>query len=397
MRSISDLNSAMQAIVDLADAETRSLSDEEVVNYEALETELHSAQKSEDIVKRQAAYRSPIVGFPSVIKPTPKGDEALDFAFTQYLRTGQVNSDMSQLFAQTIGSDAGGGYTVPSSFRNKLVERMVAFGGFANLVETIDTGDGRPIEWPTVDDTPTAGAATDAAIKADIVAEGAASIVGADITFGTASLGAYRYAATGTGNVPIKVSVELLQDSAFDVAAFVARALGTRIARAQARDIVRGTGVGMPLGILSGTDGDVAESTLVYAKLNELVHKLDLAYRPGASWLFNDTVAAELETLVDGAQRPLLMPSTSALTGSVAPNSLLGYPVHIDQYCFDDATNVQYVGFGDWRESYILRRVRDVQVLVNPYAATGYVVYDAWARMDGTIQNYNSYVTIEGE
>lgn len=371
------------------------LDDEALGRYEGFEAELKQAQRFSAASERHAAYKTPIVGFPAIVKATPKGDDAEMYAFEQYLRTGQRNADIAHLYAQTEGSDSAGGYTVPSGFRTKIVERMSAFGGFGNLVETINTGNGNPIEWPTFDDVP--AGASDAQIGADIVAEGAASIVGKDLVFGTATLGAYRYAATGTGNVPIKVSVELLQDSAFDIGSFVSRALGTRIARKQAVHLVQGTGVGMPLGILSGTDGDVTESTLTYAKLNELVHKLDLAYRPNASWLFNDTVAAEVEGLVDGAQRPLLVPTTQGIAGAVSSSTLLGYPVHIDNYCFDDASNVQYIGFGDWRESYIKRDVRDVQVLVNPYAATGYVVYDAWARMDGTIQNYASYVTMEGE
>lgn len=392
MRTIEQVMADMDALVA---ASPDGLDDEQATRYEGFEVELRSAQRATAISQRHEAYKTPITGFPAVVRATPKGDEGLEFAFEQYLRTGQKNHDIAQLYAQTEGSDAGGGYTVPSGFRNKITERMQAFGGFGNLAEHISTGNGNPIEWPTFDDVP-AGTA-DAQIRADIVAEGAASAVGADIAFGTVTLGAYRYAATGTGNVPVKVSVELLQDSAFDIAGFVSKALGTRIARKQAKDLIRGTGVGEPLGILSGTDGDVAESTLVYAKLLELVHKLDPAYRQSASWLFNDTVALELETLVDGAQRPLLVPSTSGISGSPTSSTLLGYPVHIDQMCYDDASNVQYVGFGDWRESYVVRDVKDLQILVNPYAATGYVVYDAWARMDGKIQNYWSYVTIEGE
>jgi HK97 family phage major capsid protein len=389
MKTAKELLDAMQAIVDLADAETRSMSDEEVATYEGLEADLKSVNKTAELHSRQDAYRTPITGFPAVIKATPKGDEALEYAFGQYLRTGQANSDMSHLYAQNITTTTAGGFLVPDGFRNKLTERVVAWGGFRSEAETLTTSSGNPLEWPTVDDT--------ASTTADVVVEGASSAAGADIVFGTKTLGAYRYAATGTGNVPIKVSVELLQDAAFDVGAYVAKVLGQRIARKQAKDLVQGTGSGMPLGILSGTDGDVSESTLTYAKLNELIHKLDPAYRVGAKWLFNDTVAAEIEGILDASTRPLLVPGTQGLDGSVARSSLLGYPVVIDQYCFDDGSNVQYMAFGNFKEAYIVREVKDVQILVNPYAATGYVVYDAWARMDGTIQNPYAYVTIEGE
>ena len=37
--------------------------------------------------------------------------------------------------------------------------------------------------------------------------------------------------------------------------------------------------------------------------------------------------------------------------------------------------------------------LQSLQVLANPYAATGYVVYDAWARMDGTVQDATAFVS----
>jgi HK97 family phage major capsid protein len=392
MRTPTEIMQAMQAIVDLSESETRALSDEEVTTYEGLEAELKGVQKTAELHSRQDAYKTPIVGFPALIAASPKGDEALEFAFNQYLRTGQKNMDIAHLYAQTEGSNAGGGYLVPPGFRTKLTERLVAFGGLAQEAETLDTGSGNPIEWPTVDDT--------SATRADVVSEGGTSAAGADIVFGTVTMGAYRYAATGTGNAPLKVSFELLQDSAFDVAAFVARALGTRIARKQAVDLMQGSGSGAPLGLLYGTHtGDVALAggdAITIQKLNDLVHSLDPAYRPSAKWIFNDATAAILEMLVDSNSRPIMQSSLNGLMGSIQVKSVLGYPVVIDQAAFSKSNQVNFAAFGDLREAYIVRRVKDVQILVNPYSQTGYIVYDAWARMDGTIQNANAVKKLEG-
>lgn len=388
MRSSAEILAAMSALTDAAEAESRVLTDAEVETYEAAEAELRGVNKTAELSSRQAAYKTPIVGLPGTIAPSPKGDEALEFAFGQYLRTGRAGAE---LFAQTVGSDAAGGYLTPPGFRAKLVERLVAFGGIRGLAEILDTGNGNPIEWPTVDDT--------SATAADIVAEGAASAAGADIAFGTKTLGAYRYAATGTGNVPIKVSVELLQDAAFDVAAFVARALANRIGRKQAKDLATGTGTAMPLGLFAGAAGDVVTasgSVPTYAKLNALVHALDPEYRPTATWVFNDATAAVIEGILDTTGRPILVPSINGIEGSVSRPTLLGYPVVIDQGAPDLSNAVRGIAFGDIRQAYIVRNVKDVQVLVNPYAATGYVVYDAWARMDATVQNANAVKTMSG-
>jgi HK97 family phage major capsid protein len=391
VKTIAELMTAMQAVLDTAEAETRSLTDDEVTTYEGLERELQGLHKTGEITARHAAYKTPITGFPAVIKATPKGDEALDFAFAQYLRTGVPNDDMKQRFAQVEGTPSAGGYAVPDSFLGRLTEARTAFGGFMNAADSITTADGRPLPWPSV------GAA--AATEADIAAEGAATAAGADIVFGEVSLGAYKYVSAGTGNLPIKVSVELLQDATFDVAAFVARRLNQRITRKQAYDIVRGSGSGEPLGILYGTAGDVATasgSVPTYAKLKELEHALDMAYREQASFLMNDTTAGVLESIVDTIGRPILVPLLQGIESSTGRKALLGYPVVIDQACASLSNNVQGIGFGAWKEAYIVRHVKDVQVLANPYAVTGYVVYDAWARMDGNVQDATAFVTMEG-
>lgn len=391
MKTANELMTEMQAVVDLAEAETRSMNDEEIATYEALETELKSVNKTEELFARQAAYRSPIVGFPAVIKATPKGDEALEYAFTQYLRTGQQNADIAQLYAQTVGSDAAGGYTVPQGFRAKLVEQQVAYGGLRNLAETITTSDGRPLEWPTNADQGGSVA------RADIAAEGAASATGADVAFGTLTIGAFKYTASGAGASPVKVSHELLQDSFFDVGGFVAKILGQRIARKIDYDIMNGSGSGAPQGIAYGTAGTIEADITGAANLNNLVHALDPAYRQGASWIMNDTTAKNLENLTDSAGRSLLLPSTTGFATGTAVGTILGYPVHIDQAMPTMGTDDTIgIAFGRWNEAYLCRDVRDVQVLVNPYAAAGYITYDAWARFDGRVQNTWAYVTGEG-
>jgi len=389
------LMAKMQGIVDLSDAETRSLTDEEVETYEGLEQQLKAVNRTGEIAKRQEAYKAPRVdGFPATIKASPKGDKALEFAFASYLRTGVANSDLTQSFAQTEGTTTAGGFSVPSESLGRLVEAQTAFGGFGPLAENITTADGRPLAWPSTT------AVTSS--QADIAAEGAISAVGADLTFGEVTLGAFKYSAEGTGNVPLKVSFELAQDSSVDIASLVMRKLGERIARKQAYDLIRGSGSGEPLGIMAGTAGDVATasgSVPTYAKFLALLHALDPYYRQNASWIMNDATLAVVEGLLDTNARPLFMPGQQAIADGpygAQAGTLLGKPLIIDQGIANLSNNVQGVGFGDWKEAYIVRHVKDVQVLANPYSQSGYIVYDAWARMDGTVKNFGAYVTMEG-
>lgn len=387
--TVEEILAAMQAVIDAASG--RSLTEEEEARYEELEGQLQRARSTAEIQKRQAAYNTPVTAPLLTTGQQSQKDDTLDRAFTHFLRTGQPNSDLIELRAQSEGTGTAGGYLVPDGFRDKLVERRKAFGGLANVVEEITTTSGNPLEWPTIDDTANTGA---------IVAENGAPAGGADLVFGTATLGAYKYMSVGAGGLPLKVSVELLQDSAFDVESLVARKLGERIARAQAPHFVTGTGTGQPKGIVTGKTATVA-ATLTYSTINSIIHSLDPAYRENAVWAMNDSTLALFEGVVDSTGRPILRSANPDGTPGSGVTSILGYPVVIDQafatYAPGPSTAVGGV-FGDLREGYVIRRVRDLQLVVDPYsyAVNGQVAFTAWERADGTQQNPNAYVAFAG-
>jgi HK97 family phage major capsid protein len=388
-----DILAALQQILDQADlTDGGNLSEDQVQRYEALEAKLATVSKSSELRKRHAAYKTEVTRPILPASTTTKQDKTLERAFNHYLRTGKENADLVELRAQSEGTSSQGGYLVPDGFRNQIVERMKAFGGIANDVETITTDTGNPLPWPTVDDTANVG---------EIVDEGGTFSSGADLVFGTASLGAYSYMAGGGSSLPLRVSLELTQDAAFDVEGLVSRKLGERIARIQAVHLVSGTGVKQPLGITTGLTGvQGTHAGLTYDNLIDFTHSVDPAYREtGCRWAFNDKTLAVLEKIKDSNGDPIWRPfAASSTTIGDAPSSgtLLGYPVTIDQG-FPDvnaASNTTNWGvFGQLSEGYVIRRIRDVAVLVNPYTrmANRQVEYSCWARMDATQQNTFAY------
>lgn len=389
--TVEEILSAQDALV--TGAQGRELTDDEVTRYEGLETQLEGARTRTALMERHAAARAAVTP-PVHTGARPAGaDDTLERAFDHYMRTGKENADIQELRAQAEGTGTAGGFLVPDAFRTKLVDRLKAFAGLAGVVDEFTTGDGSPVNWPTLDDTANVG---------EIVAEGGTFTLGADLVFGEANLGAYKYMAGGGGNVPLRVSWELLQDSAFDIQGLVARKLGERIARCQAPHLVTGTGVSQPQGITTGRTGiQSAASTLTYADLITYMHSIDPAYQAGARWAFNDSSLAVIQKLVDLDGRPLLLPNaTGSAAGDPGGATLLGKPVTIDQGfpTFAASTTVNWGVYGDLVEGYVVRRVRDVTVVVDPYgrAANGQVQFTAWARMDAVQQNTNAYVALAG-
>ena len=391
--TIEDLLAQLRAIIDAA--EGRPLDDEEVQRYEALEAELAVARRDHEVRSRQNAYETPARSDLHVYAGAPATETRSDAdrAFESYLRTGQVNGDLIELRAQSEGVDSAGGYLVPDGFLNKLQERRRSFGGISEAAETITTDGGNPLPFPTVDDT-TLG---------EIVAENAAPAGGADLVFGTKTLGAYKYVSTGASGLPLKVSLELLQDSAFDVESFVARKLGERIAKAEAIDFAQGTGSGEPQGLVTGlTSSDtIAGAAPTYAELLAATYAVDEAYLASGSpsWVMHASTLAAVQGILDDNGRPLLNSAIDGISGRPG-RTLLGFPVVIDNGMptITGATPSKAIVFGSIRDAYLIRRVKGVTLVVlrELYAITGQVGFMAWSRADAIVQDPNAATVIQG-
>ena len=397
--TVEEIVAAIQAILDSAtneDGTDRPLTDEEASRVAALETELRKAQESAELRGRQVA-RNQIIrpGFaPATV------DKAVESrAFNRYLRSGND----TELRALSKASDAAGGYLVPDEWRDKLVECMKSFGGFINAAEQVTSQDGRKWLWPTLSDettgTPNEGV---------ITAENAQFTGGFDPVFGEATLDVFKYTTSGAGDLPIRVSVELMQDSGTDVDSLLRRLMARRIHRKQARDAVVGTNSGMPKGILNGTaDAELSTTNTWngtnngYPLLLSITTLLDQEYLSNAKWLMNKTTYAQILGLVDNNNRPLIMPSSEGAIGDGVGQgmTILGYPVIIDSYAPNAADDTNFMAFGDFQQAYVWRTVRDLEVIADPYARKNYgqVEYVAWQRAGGTVQDRCAYILVKGK
>jgi HK97 family phage major capsid protein len=185
----------------------------------------------------------------------------------------------------------------------------------------------------------------------------------------------------------------------------VARALATRIQRKQAADWINGGGTTLPLGIFhDATTADVvldSEATLLYLNLLETEAALDEAYDSNAKWLMSRTTwITVIKAMEDVNERPLILPQSASGIGQRPAREILGYPVVLDAACnaiTADGASGPFMGLGDWKESYVIRRVSPFVLVVDPYtrAGNGQVQYFGWERADGTIQNRSAFSAVE--
>jgi HK97 family phage major capsid protein len=146
VNTIEEIQDALAAIVDGAETEGRDLSDEELGQIEAHEAELATAQarRERTVAARERIQAGRQVATPALITRREQASDTIDVAFTAYLRTGQANADIAELRnAQSEGTPSEGGYLVPEGFRQKLVDKMKAFGGVAQEAEELVTATGQ--------------------------------------------------------------------------------------------------------------------------------------------------------------------------------------------------------------------------------------------------------------
>jgi HK97 family phage major capsid protein len=303
--------------------------------------------------------------------------------YDKFLRRGErgISDEEWALIRNTMSTttDAEGGYTVPTLVAEQVLEAMKAFGGMREegVATVIQTARGEPMTYPTSDGTSEEG---------EIVAENA-SATDADPSFGVKNLNVFKF-----GSKVITVPIELLQDSAVDVEAFVRARIVQRLGRITNKKFTIGAGTTEPDGIVPqagagkvGASGQTA--TIIYDDLVDLEHSVDPAYRGSGRcrWMMHDSSLKVIRKLKDGDGRPVFLPSYDAGIRGGVPAELLGYPITINQNVPVMAAEAKSVLFGDF--SYYI--IRDAMAMTmfrftdSAYAKKGQVGFLAWMRSGG--------------
>ena len=288
--------------------------------------------------------------------------------------SSEERSLFKEMRAQATNVDSKGGFTVPTEFRNRVVESMKAFGGVANISTVFETDSGQPITWVTTDGTTEEG---------EMIGETQESTED-DMDFGQLAIGAKKM----TSKV-IKISDELLQDSGVDVIGLIARRLGQRLGRGEAKQLLNGSGQGNNIkGLLNQVTGGAMSTvagSVTHGDLLKLKHSVDPAYRAGSTrWVFNDNTLLGFKELKDNTGRPLWLPDVAG----VAPATIDGDQYQIDQGMPDVASGKQAVLYGDF-SSFQIRRVKGMPLrrLDEKYAEFGLVGFLMFHRFDALLED----------
>ena len=356
------------------------LSEADVETYNEMEKGIKKYDEAIGRMERLEAMDAELskpVSAPITEKPTQakedvktgRSSEAYKTAFWNQTRSkGGVSYEVRNALQE--GVDSEGGYLVPDEFERKLVTSLTEKNVIRDHAHVITTSHGSH-KIPIVTTRGTASWVDE---------EGA--IPEGDDVFGQQQIDAHKVGTL------IKVSEELLNDSAFDLENYFATEFARRIGDKEEEAFLVGDGQKKPLGILAATGGaevgvTAASSTAITAdEIINLFYSLASPYRKNAIWILNDATIAAVRKLKDENGQYLWQPALH----EGGHETLLGKKIFTSPFVPQIAAGAKAIAFGDFsfywigdREGVTFRRLNE------RYADTGQVGFLATKRLDGKL------------
>ncbi len=361
---------AAKAFLESHRTEKGTLTAEDDATYTRMEQDIADLGKEIARLERQEALDAELskpVGTPLTSKPaTGKQPEVKTGRASDEYRKGMLTA-LRTNFRQVSnvlqeGVDADGGYLVPEEYDRRLIQTLSEENIMRRLGNVITTSGEHKINI----------AATKPA--AAWIEEGGA-LQFSDATFAQILLDAHKL------HVAIKVTEELLYDSAFNLESYIIEQFGKALANAEEDAFLNGTGVGQPLGLFAETGGGHVAGTLTAAlKADDvmgLIYELKRPYRKNASFIMNDKTVAQIRKFKDNNGAYLWQPSYK----EGEPDRVLGYAVHTSEFVPENA-----IAFGDYSYYNIGDRgTRSFKQLTELFAGNGMIGYVAKERVDGKL------------
>ena len=341
-----------------------------------------------ELKKQIAQLSNPITGTAQTEDPSKQYEKD----FHNYLKTGNalnLRNDPVPPVAGSEGTNANGGFICPDGLDKRVVELLTPRSTIRRNA-TIIVPAGKKYERPYkktgitsgwVGET-TARTATDAQTYDMISAE-----VGELYAFP-------------------QYTQNFLADTWYNVEQGFARDLAITFADKEETAFISGDGSNKPKGILGstttfGTEDDAHRDWNKLQKVNTgsatgitlnslyaIKDSLNYAYRSNAKWYMStSTYTALQQTLVDAERRGIFG------RGDVSqnmPETLLGYPIEIDDYMPAVAANSYPIIFGDMRQGYAILERPGIGVLRDMYSNKPYIGLYSIKRVGGLIQDYRA-------
>jgi len=366
---------------DQIDAMNKAIEEIRTAANSASDAEISKRDAEIASLKTQIAQLSnPITGTAQTEDPSKQYEKN----FHNYLKTGDA---LNLRAAGSEGTNANGGYICPDGLDKRVVELLTPRSTIrrnATIIQAAGKNYQRPYKktgitsgW--VGET-SARTATDAQ-EYDVI---------------TATVGELYAFPQYTQN--------FLADTWYNFEEGFARDLAITFADKEEAAFISGNGTDKPNGILNALREAKDDTQRTWNKLQQvntesatgitlnslyaIKDSLNYAYRANAKWYMStSTYTALQQALVDDEKRGIFGRGDVSLN---MPETLLGYPIEIDDYLPAVAANACPIIFGDMRQGYAILERPGIGVLRDMYSNKPYIGLYSIKRVGGLVQDYRA-------
>ncbi len=337
------------------------------VTAEELESARHMSAESDQLEERiaQAEALTAKIADDERSLPVPRphpgaGDGQADAsenrkAFSDFIRYGVRSNRLNGPFGSpehrditTEAGATGGAAFIPQEFYPVLTEAEKSWGQILTFLNNKETANGAPMKIAFSNDTGN---------LLNLDSEPS------DMSEVEPSLSSLLLSTDPLKPDIIKITVEELQDSTFDLDAFVRNQFGKRYYRGLTNLVTNGSWIGSPAAaqniealLTAAYAGATSASAtaIAWADITATYGALDPAYEADAVWSFNSKTRALLLAVTDSLGRPLYIPAPTAESFDM----ILGKRVVLNQYMPNVTNSAIPLLYGDFKQGYMLRQVK---------------------------------------
>lgn len=350
----------MKSVLDEARAEVKKYgaeTAEQKAKYDAMEADL---EKRMDALEAKANR-------PGMSDADEKLQEQ-KAALIAYMRKGEDRLTPEQAKALVTDTDSDGGYLITENINPQILEKLVERSPMRELanIETITMGNS--LSMPTEVGSFAAQWASERGSRSET-------------TSGT--VGMERIPAHELYANPL-ASQQMLDDSGYDIEAWISRKIGEQIGVAEATAFISGNGVDRPEGVLNGGLSSIesANSGVITGDdILDLVFELPEAYANNGVLLWKRSTTRALRKEKDGQDQYLWAPGINAAT----PATYAGYNYREAIDMPSVAASAKAVVFADFQRLYTILDRKGISLLRDPFSNKPFVGFYTTFRVGGQV------------
>jgi len=358
-------NEAVQAMKDMtatAETEQRAFSEEETKKFDELEKTVNNLDASIERMERARDL--------SLNTINPKKREQLakedleERAFENYIR-GVVEER-----AETNLTKGENGAVIPQTIANKIIKRVHEISPLYSLATKYNVNGTLEIPYYPADSN-------------DIAMAYASEFV--ELESHSGKFGAIELTSFLAGALT-KISKSLINNSQFNIVAFVVNEMAETISRWLEGELLHGT-EGKVDGLIKGITQAVTTASATAITTDELItlqESIPDAYQGSACWIMSRATRTAIRKLKDNEGRYILNQDATTKWGYV----LFGKPVHVSENMEGMEGGKTAIVYGDMSGLAVkLSEAMEIQVLREKFATQHAVGVVAWMGFDAKVEN----------